>query len=214
MKVHSLITLCIFELSRAFIKLVLMKRKTSGMWLLTLLIISCSTNYTPKPRGYFRFDFPPKKYQILKNNYPFSFEYPVYGEAVVDTDKNAEAYWLNIEFHQFNAKIHLSYKPVKNNVAKFIEDAHTLAYKHSIKADAIETQLVADKQRNVYGLIYDIRGNAASAVQFYMTDSLHNFLRGSLYFDCIPNKDSLDPAIRFFRKDILHLIQTLQWNYK
>ena len=175
------------------------------------LFTCCNQNYTPKPRGYYRFDFPEKKYQMLKNNYPFTFEYPAYGKAVTDTDKNAEAYWINIEFSAFKAKIHLSYKPVKNNVSRFIEDAHTLAYKHTVKADAIETERVMDSKRNVYGIIYDIKGNTASAVQFYMTDSTHNFLRGSLYFDCPPNKDSLDPAIRYFRQDILHMIETLHW---
>lgn len=181
------------------------------VFLLFTFICSCTHNYTPKPRGYYRFDFPEKKYQILNFNYPYSFEYPVYGKALADTDKNAEPYWMNIEFNKFQAKIYLSYKPLKNNVDKFIEDAHTLAYNHTVKADAIELSMVGDAKRKVYGIIYDIKGNAASSVQFYMTDSVHNFLMGSLYFNCSPNKDSLDPAIRYFRQDILHLIETLHW---
>jgi gliding motility-associated lipoprotein GldD len=130
---------------------------------------------------------------------------------VRDTDKNAEPCWMNVEFKPYKSKIHLSYKPVNQNVSKFIEDAHTLAYKHAIKADAIEENLITDEKRKVYGLVYEIKGNAASSVQFYVTDSLKNFLRGSLYFEVQPNKDSLAPAIDFFRKDILHLIETLKW---
>ena len=80
-----------------------------------------------------------------------------------------------------------------------------------MKAEAIDEQLVVDKKRNVYGLIFDIRGNTASSVQFYVTDSTRNFLRGSLYFNAQPNKDSLAPAIEFFRKDILQIIKTLKW---
>jgi gliding motility-associated lipoprotein GldD len=174
------------------------------------LIIGC-TNYNPKPRGYFRIDFPAKSYQLFDKSCPFSFEYPSYGKVVNDSDKNAEPCWMNIEFKDFKGKIHLSYKPVHQNISKFTEDAHTLAYKHSIKADAIEESPVEDNQRKVYGLIYEIKGNAASSIQFYVTDSVKNFLRGSLYFEAEPNKDSLAPSIDFFRKDILHLIETIKW---
>jgi gliding motility-associated lipoprotein GldD len=181
------------------------------LFIIVLCLSSCRHNDIPKPRGYYRIDFPEKKYHLFDSVYPFSFEYPIYGKIVKDTDRNAEPFWMNVEFKQYKAKIHLSYKPVNKNVTKFIEDAHTLAYKHSIKADAIDENLVTDEKRKVYGLVYEIRGNAASSVQFYVTDSLKNYLRGSLYFETQPNKDSLSPAIDFFRKDILHLIETLKW---
>jgi gliding motility-associated lipoprotein GldD len=188
-----------------------MKQILHTLLFILLLPYGCNNNYTPKPRGYFRIDFPEKKYQLLNTDCPFSFEYPIYGKAVKDSDKNAEPCWLNLEFPQYKSKIHLSYKSVKKNVAVFIEDSHTLAFKHSIKADAIEPTTIIDQKRNVYGLIFDIKGNAASSVQFYLTDSIRHFLRGSLYFENQPNKDSLAPAIEFFRKDIVHLIETLKW---
>jgi len=181
--------------------------------LLAVFVLSfgCGPNETPKPRGFFRIDFPEKKYQVYDSVCPFTFEYPVYGRIVKDMDKNAEPCFMNIDFPQYKGKIHLSYKEVNKNVSTFIEDAHTLAYKHTIKADAIDEDPVVDKKRRVYGLVYDIQGNAASSVQFYVTDSAKHFLRGSLYFSVVPNKDSLAPAINFFRKDILHLIETLKW---
>jgi len=188
-----------------------MKRYLYVLLIFFLFIAGCGTNFTPKPKGYFRIDFPVKSYQMFDGSCPFSFEYPSYGKVVNDTDKDAEPCWMNIEFKDFKGKIHLSYKPVNKNISKFTEDAHTLAYKHAIKADAIEENPILDDQRKVYGLVYEIKGNAASSVQFYVTDSVKNFLRGSLYFEAEPNKDSLAPAIDFFRKDILHLIATLKW---
>ena len=178
---------------------------------ITYLFVACSTNETPKPRGYFRIDFPEKKYQVFDSICPYSSEYPIYSKIVKDMDRNAEPCFMNIEFARYNSKIHLSYKEVHKNVAQFINDAHTLAYKHTIKADAINENPVRDEKRKVYGLVYEIQGNAASSVQFYVTDSVRHFLRGSLYFNVVPNKDSLAPAINFFRKDILHLIETLKW---
>lgn len=186
--------------------------KNCRIILLILFITGgCSNNYTPKPKGYYRIDLPGKKYQSLDTHCPFQFEYPVYGKALKDSNERAEPCWMNVVFSEYKSKIHLSYKPVKHNVSGYIEDAHTLAYKHTIKADAIEEQTVVDKERKVYGLIFDIKGNAASPVQFYVTDSLRHFLRGSFYIETTPNKDSLAPVIEFFRKDILHLIETLKW---
>jgi gliding motility-associated lipoprotein GldD len=180
--------------------------------LLIAVALGCKNNYTPKPYGYYRIDFPNKEYRTFDSiGFPYSFEYPVYGIIVNDVDKNTEPYWINIEFKKYNCKIYLSYKPLKKDVARFIEDAHTLAYKHAAKADAIDEKLIMDDKRKVYGLIYDIQGNAASSFQFYTTDSLKNFLRGSLYFESQPNKDSLATAINFFQKDVIHLIETLKW---
>ncbi|MCR5455573.1 MAG: hypothetical protein K6F33_11355, partial [Bacteroidales bacterium] len=64
---------------------------------------------------------------------------------------------------------------------------------------------------HVYGLLYGIKGNVASPLQFYITDSTRHFLRGSLYFNCSPNKDSLAPSVEFVRQDIERLFETLIW---
>jgi gliding motility-associated lipoprotein GldD len=179
--------------------------------MICFLLVQCKENYSPKPKGYFRTDFPEKKYIRFTSDCPYSFEYPMYGKVVKDIQPNAEPYWMNIEFSQFKAKIHLSYKKVSSNLNGYIEDSHTLAYKHAIKADGIDEVLLEDSIRHMFGILYEIKGNAASSVQFYLTDSVHHFLRGSLYFEAQPNKDSLAPSIGFFRQDILHLIETLQW---
>ena len=119
--------------------------------------------------------------------------------------------WFNIEFPDYKGKLHLSYMDVSHNLKLLTDDAHKLAYKHSVKADAIEERLWINDEKNVYGIIYLISGDAASSVQFFVTDSLNHYLRGSLYFDAQPDKDSLAPVINFFRDDIVHLIETLEW---
>lgn len=119
--------------------------------------------------------------------------------------------WFNIVFPDYKGKLHLTYMEVKNNLRALTDDAHKFAYKHSVKADAIEERLWINDDENVYGIIYLISGDAASSVQFFVTDSLSHYLRGSLYFNTQPNKDSLAPVINFFRKDVVHLIETLKW---
>jgi gliding motility-associated lipoprotein GldD len=161
--------------------------------------------------GYFRIDFPPKKYQTYKGECPFSFDYPLYARVIKSDMANAEPCWLNVEFPQFNAKVHLSYKYVSGNINEIIEECHTLAYKHAIKADAIDEKLYIDSANKVFGMLYEIKGNAASSIQFYVSDSTKNFLRGALYFNVRPNKDSLAPVIDFIEQDITQLMETLRW---
>jgi gliding motility-associated lipoprotein GldD len=172
----------------------------------------CKEKYTPKPRGYFRINFPEKKYQFFDNGFPYSFEYPIYSKLVPDTIKNAEPFWLDIVIPGNNAKVHLSYKRVQNNLSQLTEDSRELAYKHSIKATSIEENIFINQGNNVYGTVYYIKGNAASPMQFYLTDSTKHFLRGSVYISEIPNYDSLLPVISFIEADITRLIETLHWN--
>jgi len=176
-----------------------------------IAVVACSENPVPKPRGYFRISFPEKHYRLLDTIYPFTFEYPVYGNIVKEENRQDEGEWISVSFPAYKAKIHLSYKDISGNLNQLTEDARNLAYKHTYKADAIDEQVFTNPQKKVYGILYDIKGNSASSVQFYVTDSCRHYLRGALYFRCQPNKDSLAPAIEFFTADVVHLIETLRW---
>jgi gliding motility-associated lipoprotein GldD len=179
--------------------------------LFTVVLNGCRRKFTPKPRGYFRIDLPEKNYQEYNEGCPYVFEYPVYGHIKPDDDYLSEPCWLNIEFPDYKGKIHISYKSVSGNIGLLLEDSHTLAYKHTIKAQAINETLFQNEEANVYGVMYDITGDAASAVQFFVTDSLNHYLRGSLYFNLQPNSDSLAPVIDFFRQDMIHLVESIRW---
>jgi gliding motility-associated lipoprotein GldD len=179
----------------------------------TLIIfgLSCTENYTPKPRGYFRITFPERKYARFDDRAPFSFQVPVYSKISPDSTSTAEPFWYNLDFPSMKGRLHLSYKPVKNDLAQYVEDARTLVYKHTIKADAISEELFIDNKNKIFGILYEIKGNAASPYQFFATDSSHHFLRGSLYFNVYPNKDSLAPVFDFIKTDLINLIETIRW---
>jgi gliding motility-associated lipoprotein GldD len=176
-----------------------------------LLVSSCTPDYFPKPRGYFRIDLPEKEYRLFDPEAcPFSFEVPVYSETAPDSNRLAEPCWWYVHFPRFSGSLYLSYKPVKDNVFDYIEDSYELVYKHTVKADEIGERRIAT-QNGAYGLLYVIGGNAASSLQFYVTDSVHHFLRGALYFNVLPNSDSIAPVAEFLKEDVLHLIGTLRW---
>jgi len=175
-------------------------------------ITGCDRNYTPKPTGYLRIDLPENAYVKFDTTFPFSFEYSKF--AIIEHDKYSpnEPYWINIVYPKFKGRIHLSYKLVNHNLPQYLEDAHNLVIKHIAKSNGIEQQLITDRQNNIYGLTYNIKGaEAASSYQFWVTDSTKNFLRGALYFSVTPNNDSLEPVIKFIKKDIVHLIKTFRW---
>ena len=176
-----------------------------------IALFGCEKEYTPKPRGYFRIEFPAKDYHNLNQDFPYSFEIAGYSKVFRDTGANTEPYWITISTPENKADLHLSYAQIDNNLVKHIEESRRLAYDHSIKADAIEEQLFINPEKKVYGTIYYIEGNAASPIQFFLTDSTQHFLRGALYIREIPNIDSIRPVVDFLRPDIIHLIETTSW---
>ncbi len=180
-----------------------------------LYILSCNSDYTLRRKGYFKIEFPRHEYkQFNLPGYPYTFEYPVYASVVQDTSlfaDNDTPYWINIDFPTFNGKIYISYKRInKTNFNKLVNDAFTMTYKHSSKATEIQDSLMKT-EAGLTGVWFTVGGNAATARQFFITDSVKHFLRGALYFDTTPNEDSLNIVNDFLQEDMKHLINTLKW---
>ena len=191
--------------------MIIERNKIFFLFIVGVLIFGCQKQFTPKPRGYMRIDFPKKEYQLFDTIFPYKFEYPIYGRITHRNPENSEPYWIDIEFPKYEGKIHISYKSINNNLIELIEDSRTFVYKHTIKAKSINEIPIVKEDKNVYGILYEMKGNTASSIQFFVTDSLDRFLRGALYFYTQPNIDSLAPVISFFKKDIDHLLHTFEW---
>jgi gliding motility-associated lipoprotein GldD len=184
---------------------------------LLVILTACNSDFVQRERGYYKIDLPEKKYQVFnRQGFPYTFEYPVYGNIIQDSlffDEKAEnPYWINVDFPQFEGRLHLSYKEVgPNKFDSLVNDAFTLSYKqHTSRASAIQSNPFTTPN-NISGIYFTLKGNAATANQFFATDSVKHFLRGALYFNAPPNEDSLRPVNAFLRQDMEHLINTLQW---
>src|SRR5690242_8967465 len=156
--------------------------------IVVFIFFSCNSDYTPRPRGYFKIDFPDKQYKSFDQpGYPYTFEYPVYGTVIKDSlffDQHPEnPYWINIDFPRFNGRIYLSYKEIgKNKFDSLVNDAFTMSYKqHTYKASAIQPEEFTTPNGSS-GVYFTLKGNAATGNQFFVTDSVKHFLRGALYF--------------------------------
>lgn len=188
-------------------------RFVATFFLLGMFIACSNEDYSPKPRGFFRISLPEKTYETPATGCPYSFEIPGYALLVDDKSNNTEPCWKNVDFPQFNARLHISYFAI-GPTAPFdmlTEDARTFVFKHTAKATAIDQQQIADPERKIYGLRYEIGGNTASNVQFYLSDSTRHYLRGALYFNERPNMDSIRPVLDFIKEDIDHIIRTIHW---
>ncbi|MBK9400503.1 MAG: gliding motility lipoprotein GldD [Bacteroidetes bacterium] len=177
-----------------------------------LSLFSCGEEViTPKPRGYYRIELPERKYSMFDPaGCTYKFEIADYIIPVPDTNRLSESCWWYLVMPKINGQIYLTYKPLHGDINKFLDDTHTLVYKHTSRASSIDEQVISFRP-GVSGVLYTLGGQAASSTQFYVTDSVHHFLRGAVYFNAPPNADSLAPVQSYVREDILHMLKTLEW---
>jgi gliding motility-associated lipoprotein GldD len=181
-------------------------------------LYACNTNYTYKKKGYFKIELPEKKYQVFDQpGYPYSFEYPVYARVTRDStffDKATEnPWWINIDIPQLAGRIYISYKEIggKHKFDSLVNDGFKMAFKQHTDISTGINDTRIQTPHGIGGIYFSLGGNTATANQFFLTDTTRHFLRGALYFDATPNEDSLSEVNEFLKKDLEHLINTLQW---
>ncbi|MDR5589172.1 gliding motility lipoprotein GldD [Christiangramia sp. SM2212] len=175
-----------------------------------LLCVSCKDDPQPKPKGFLALEYPEANYKRIDIGCPYSFE--VNTVAEIAPSRNRIPCWIDLNYKAMNGAIFLTYQPVRNNLDSLLLDAQKLPLQHTIKADVIEGDVYTNELNNTYGIFYEVDGNAASQAQFYLTDSTDHFITGSVYFNILPNFDSIVPAAEYLKKDIKHLMESLRWN--
>lgn len=170
------------------------------------LFIACKEDVLPKPKAQLRLEYSKPEYSLTKSDCPYQFEFSKESFAVIN-----QKCWVNIEYPKLNASINLTYRPIDNNLKELFLESEKLTFNHAIKADGITSVPYINEKHKKYGAIYEVTGNAASPIQFHITDSTENFITGAVYFNVRPNYDSIIPAIKYLQKDIIHLMETLEW---
>nr|MBM3932255.1 hypothetical protein [Sphingomonadales bacterium] len=180
--------------------------------------VACqSDDSVARPYAYARAILPPVQLaQYQGNCLPVVFEYNAAANPVCvdpsglphNTSKSPsnDPQWMNLSYPALGAQWHLSYHPIegvryedgrqvdrRDALAVLMAETQRMTFKHTLKATAIEEELISYPEHKVYGTLYIVGGDAASQTQFYVTDSVKHYLRGSLYFEVSPNSDSLQP---------------------
>lgn len=177
------------------------------LFLIGILCSSCKEDVLPKPKAYLSLNYPTVSYKKIVVAKPYSFEVSSNVE-IIEQPK----YWRQIKYPKLKASIDITYRPIQKNLKELLVESEKLVYKHAVKAEEISTKNFVNYDKRVFGSMQEISGNAASQIQFHITDSTHNFIKGALYFYAKPNYDSILPAVDYIKKDILRLIETLEWN--
>ncbi|MEY8849918.1 gliding motility lipoprotein GldD [Psychroserpens sp. XS_ASV72] len=175
---------------------------------------ACGNDPVPKPKAMLRLEYPDPTYKKVDIPLPFVFEKNAFADPIskIKLDGVNNIYGVDINYPELKGTIYLTYKKVeKDNLTKLLRDAQNLTQKHTIKADEIDSRVYENPKQKVYGMFYEVGGNAASQSQFYVTDSIHHFLSGSLYFYTKPNYDSIYPAAVYLKNDIKHIMETIEW---
>jgi gliding motility-associated lipoprotein GldD len=177
-------------------------------------LFSCTNrDYLPKPLGYNRLVLPDAAYKPLPDSLPYFFEYSQHAKLLPDTSRISEKFWIELHYPIMNSTIHITYKELNNDqklLKEFLDDAYKLTAKHQIKAYAIN-ELISKTPSGKTAVIAELEGEVPSQFQVTITDSSKNFLRAALYFNNKVANDSLAPAIEYMKKDMMHLINTLEW---
>lgn len=182
--------------------------------LITLFIFLCisCTEYTPKPRGYFRIEPPKARYQALPlDSLPYTFNVSQLVTVELSPVERPEG-WINLSYPSLDVKVYCSYLPVTRSTLQTVAvESRLLVFRQAKQANALKEQEYSNPGERVYASLFLLDGESASPVQFMLTDSVSNFFRGALYYDCVPNADSLAPLTDYLRQDIIELIQSFSW---
>lgn len=188
--------------------------KNIVLLLIIVCCFSCGNDPVPKPKAFLRLEYPKQDYIKTQTELPFIFEKNVFAKDIsnIKISRDEQSHGIDITYPSLKGTIYITYKKIKdNNLEPYLLDAQNLTQKHSQKADEITEQPYFNKEHKVYGMFYEVGGNAASQSQFYVTDSTNHFVTGSLYFYAKPNYDSILPAADYLKKDIQHIMETIRW---
>jgi len=172
-------------------------------------VLGCKDEVLPKPKGMLSLNYDAPFFEKINADCDFSFEKNKKALLQKAFKKNQCGYTLT--YPHLNATIYLSHREINNDLRKLLKDAQNLTQEHVVKADEIIPKSYDDPENKVYGMFYEVLGDAASQSQFYVTDSVRNFLLGSLYFNVKPNYDSVYPAAIYLQKDMRRLMETTRW---
>lgn len=182
---------------------------------LVLLCLACESNWLPKPPGYNRIELPRHEYQRLEQGYPYQLDFSTHSRVEADSFNLGEKEWINLNYKEFGAKVHLTYKKIDQSTdfKTLSNDAFNLTAKHQIKAYGIEEAILLTP--NGYkAVVAELSGEVPTQFQFFVTDSTSNFLRGAVYFNSALKNDSLAPIIEYIKLDMAHLINSVNFGKK
>lgn len=187
-------------------------KKSIGILVLGIILIACKEKIlVPKPSLYLRTNFPEHEYRLVQDDCPYQFELAKIYTPKAVMQGASESCHKEIDLGPLNGVINFSYIKMEETLGKYVNYSNDKVGEHKIKATGIETENFIFPEKRVFGTIFKLQGDVATPIQFYLTDSTENFVSGVVYFNSVPNYDSIRPTLDYLEKDVYHLINTFEW---
>jgi len=187
--------------------------KFNAILFLVLFLTSCGGDKVliPKPPTYLKLELPEHSYQKYKGecNYSFNISKLFTVEDVKEGDKLT--CHKEIKLGELNGIINFSYINMVEPLSRYVNYSNDKVDEHKIKATEIKDFQIIRPNDKVYGTFFELKGDVATPFQFYLTDSVSRFVSGVVYFNAVPNYDSLKPSIDYLKIDLEEMVNTFKW---
>ena len=190
-----------------------MKKNILRIVVLLFVFSSCGDNemYIPKPPTYLKLELPNHIYEKYSNDCPYEFDVSKMFTVKDVLNGGEKSCHKEIELGELNGIINFSYIDMVEPLSRYVNYSNDKVDEHKIKAvEIIDTRIIREKD-SVFGTFFELKGDVATPFQFYLTDSTSRFVSGVVYFNSVPNYDSLRPSIEYLKVDLMKMINTFNW---
>ena len=190
--------------------------KVLKIFLTLFIVASCGQDEItiPKPPTYLRLNLPNHSYANFTDNCPYSFDASTLFKVEKVEEKGVETCHKDIQLGALNGIIHFSYIDMVEPLSRYVNYSNDKVDEHKIKATSIEDVKIVRPKDRVFGTFFELKGDVATPFQFYLTDSTSRFVSGVVYFNSVPNYDSLRPSIEYLKVDLMRMVNTFKWKKK
>ena len=170
---------------------------------------SCENNSSlPKQDAYLRIEFNEPNYLIHKSqNSKINFLYNTSSSSL----ESISARTINLDYKKLGMSLDLSFDKLNDEteLTNYLRDFNLLLDAHTKRSNGFLIKEFENRNYSTYGKLYEFRGDVASPIQFFLTDSINNFIHGSLNMTFKSKYDSIYPSVQYIKNDILVFFESI-----
>ena len=118
---------------------------------------------------------------------------------------------INLDYKKLGMNLDLSFDELNDEteLTNYLRDFNLLLDAHTKRSNGFLIKEFENRNYSTYGKLYEFRGDVASPIQFFLTDSINNFIHGSLNMTVKSKYDSIYPSVQYIKNDILVFFESI-----
>ena len=170
---------------------------------------SCENNSSlPKQDAYLRIEFNKPNYLTHKSqNSKINFFYNASSSSL----NYISARTINLDYKKLGMSLDLSFDKLNDEteLTNYLRDFNLLLDAHTKRSNGFLIKEFENRNYSTYGKLYEFRGDVASPIQFFLTDSINNFIHGSVNMTVKSKYDLIYPSVQYIKNDILVFFESI-----